>query len=490
MTPQRALFPGAQCQDGRDSDPDRERERQKRWAELFEQLDLNKDGRIDISELRTGLASRGLSRSSVERLVEAGDTNRDGVLDFEEFSEYLRTHEKHLKLMFRSLDRNNDGEIDAAEIQHSLHTVGVNVSLEEATRILQRMDKDGTMTIDWNEWRDYFQFNPLSNIEEVARYWKRSMMLDMGEQMTVPDEFSEEEKKSGHVWRQLMAGAMAGSISRTGTAPLDRLKVFLQVHSSSTVRWNVVSGLRSMVKEGGLWSLWRGNGINVLKIAPEVAIKFTAYEKIKQVIRGKNDRRTLRIHERFVAGSLAGAMAQTTIYPMEVLKTRLTLRKTGQYSGIADCAKQILQKEGVAAFYKGYVPNMLAIIPYAGIDLAVYETLKFAWLRRNTGFADPGVMVLVGCGAVSTTCGQLASYPLALIRTRMQAQASVKGAPRLSMAALLHNIVIQEGVAGLYRGLSPNLLKVLPAVSVSYVAYEYTRIFLGVDIEGRRGGKR
>ncbi len=56
-----------------------------------------------------------------------------------------------------------------------------------------------------------------------------------------------------------------------------------------------------------------------------------------------------------------------------MLKTRLTLRKTGQYSGAADCAKQILQKEGVLAFYKGYLPNMLGIIPYAGIDLAVYE---------------------------------------------------------------------------------------------------------------------
>lgn len=56
-----------------------------------------------------------------------------------------------------------------------------------------------------------------------------------------------------------------------------------------------------------------------------------------------------------------------------MLKTRLTLRKTGQYTGIADCAKQILQREGVTAFYKGYVPNLLSIVPYAGIDLAVYE---------------------------------------------------------------------------------------------------------------------
>lgn len=55
------------------------------------------------------------------------------------------------------------------------------------------------------------------------------------------------------------------------------------------------------------------------------------------------------------------------------MKTRLTLRKTGQYSGMFDCAKKILKKEGVKAFYKGYVPNILGIIPYAGIDLAVYE---------------------------------------------------------------------------------------------------------------------
>lgn len=51
----------------------------------------------------------------------------------------------------------------------------------------------------------------------------------------------------------------------------------------------------------------------------------------------------------------------------------MALRKTGQYSGMLDCARKILAREGVAAFYKGYVPNMLGIIPYAGIDLAVYE---------------------------------------------------------------------------------------------------------------------
>uniref|UniRef100_A0AAR2JX10 EF-hand domain-containing protein n=1 Tax=Pygocentrus nattereri TaxID=42514 RepID=A0AAR2JX10_PYGNA len=457
-------------------------EREKRWTELFQQLDLNKDGRIDVHELRSGLAAWGVARTDVDEvrhIVRVSDTNQDGQLDFEEFTRYLRTHEKELKLMFRSLDRNNDGQIDVGEIQQSLHSLGVEVSTEQAYRILRSMDRDGTMTIDWNEWRDHFLFNPFRNMEDIAHYWKHSLMLDIGEQLTVPDEFSERERRAGLVWRQLVAGAMAGAVSRTGTAPLDRLKVFLQVHGSGGA--SLWSGLRGMVQEGGVQSLWRGNGINVLKIAPESAIKFMAYEQIKWLIRGCKDGGSLRVQERFIAGSLAGATAQTIIYPMEVLKTRLTLRKTGQYSGMVDCARQILRKEGVRAFYRGYVPNTLGIIPYAGIDLAVYETLKNAWLQRYcVGSADPGVLVLLGCGTVSSTCGQLASYPLALIRTRMQAQASTEGAPKLTMVGQFKHIVSHEGVPGLYRGIAPNFLKVIPAVSISYVVYEHMKKALGV----------
>ncbi|KAG7504455.1 calcium-binding mitochondrial carrier SCaMC-3-like [Solea senegalensis] len=456
-------------------------DRERRYEELFQQLDLNKDGRVDISELRTGLLARGLHRGEAEEIVLESDTNHDGLLDFQEFCQYLHAHEKRLRLMFHSLDRNNDGHIDVGEIQHSLHKLGVDVTLEQASRILQSMDRDGNLTIDWNEWRDHFLFNTFHNMEEIVHHWKHSHMLDIGEQLTVPDEFSERERRSGLVWRQLVAGAMAGAVSRTGTAPLDRLKVFLQVHGSASRGMNLWSGLRGMVQEGGVSSLWRGNAINVLKIAPESAIKFMAYEQIKWVIRGNKDGGSLRVRERFIAGSLAGATAQTIIYPMEVLKTRLTLRTTGQYSGVADCARQILRREGVRAFYRGYLPNTLGIIPYAGIDLAVYETLKNAWLQRYcVDSADPGVLVLLGCGTISSTCGQLASYPLALIRTRMQAQASIEGKPKLTMVGQFKYIISHEGVPGLYRGITPNFLKVIPAVSMSYVVYEHMKKVLGV----------
>lgn len=175
-----------------------------------------------------------------------------------------------------------------------------------------------------------------------------------------------------------------------------------------------------MLKEGGVRSFWRGNGINVMKIAPESAIKFAAYEQVKRLIR-RNENRQMSIYERFVAGACAGGFSQTIIYPFEVLKTRLALRKTGQYKGILDATSKIYAVEGVRSFYRGYIPNLLGIIPYAGIDLAVYETLKKKYLS-NHKTEQPSFWLLLGCGSVSSTLGQVCSYPLALVRTRLQAQ--------------------------------------------------------------------
>lgn len=219
--------------------------------------------------------------------------------------------------------------------------------------------------------------------------------------MNVPDEFTDNEVASGKVWRHLAAGGIAGAVSRTFTAPLDRIKIFLQVQSSKA---SIGDSFRYLLKEGGATSFWRGNGMNVIKIAPESAIKFASYEQIKRLIR-QNENRPMSIYERFVAGACAGSISQTAIYPMEVLKTRLALRKTGQYSSILDAAIKIGKTEGVRSFYRGYVPNIIGIIPYAGIDLAVYETLKNQYLKSYE-YEQPSFWVLLACGSVSSTLGK------------------------------------------------------------------------------------
>lgn len=201
-----------------------------------------------------------------------------------------------------------------------------------------------------------------------------------------------------------------------------RLLSFI-IFQVNPTRENMSKCLAKMISEGGIGGLWRGNGINVIKIAPESALKFAAYEQVKRLIKGESRNQPLEIHERFVAGATAGAISQTVIYPLEVLKTRLALRKTGQYSGIMDAARKIYAREGLKCFYKGYIPNILGIVPYAGIDLAVYETLKKKYISKyQENNEQPGILLLLACGSASCTLGQVCSYPLALVRTRLQAQ--------------------------------------------------------------------
>ncbi|KAK8720168.1 hypothetical protein OTU49_013540 [Cherax quadricarinatus] len=348
------------------------------------------------------------------------------------------------------------------------------------------MDKDGTVDINFDEWRDYLLFHPSVNLHDIILSWRHAINLDVGEDLSVPEDFSLEEWLSGKWWRHLVAGGVAGMVSRTCTAPLDRLKVFLQVHGAKQFQ-GLANCFRYMLKEGGVTSLWRGNGINVLKIAPESALKFAAYEQGKRMVLqfGGSRERELSIYERFVAGSFAGGFSQTAIYPLEVLKTRLALRKTGQYKSILDAAKKIYRQEGLRSFYRGYVPNLLGIIPYAGIDLAIYETLKKTYMQHHKENTNPSVFVITACGAFSSSCGQLASYPLALVRTRLQAQVITPGVVHdhtITMSGLFRHIFATEGVFGLYRGITPNFMKVVPAVSISYVVYEKCRQALGVTM--------
>ncbi|XP_073856497.1 mitochondrial adenyl nucleotide antiporter SLC25A24-like isoform X5 [Macaca fascicularis] len=292
-----------------------------RYGILFEDLDRNGDGVVDITELQEGLRnwSSAFDPNSEEIIFKSGDTNDDLGLDFGEFMRYLQDHEKKMRLAFNSLDKNNDGVIDASEIIAALKSLGMHISEVQAKTILSSMDTDGSMTVDWDEWKYYFLLHPAKNVTEIIHFWKRS------------------------TYKKLLS--------------------FDGVH--------------------------------------------------------------LGIIERFISGSLAGVTAQTCIYPMEILKNY--------------------------------------------------------WLENYSGNSvNPGIMILVGCSTLSNTCGQLASFPVNLIRTHMQASALVEKGKTTSMIRLIQEIYTKEGKLGFYRGFTPNIIKVLPAVGIGCVAYEKVKSLFGL----------
>ncbi|XP_003396342.3 calcium-binding mitochondrial carrier protein SCaMC-2 isoform X1 [Bombus terrestris] len=452
-------------------------EDEKRFEKIFQKLDLDGNGRIDVKDLSKALRNVGVDKYYAEQFLASSDSTKSGDITLAEFIHYVREHEKNLRLQFSHLDKNKDGKIDLEELIKAFEELGIKMDYNEAKKLLQRMDKDGSLTISFNEWRDFLLYAPSTDLLGLIEYWHHTNYMDIGEDIGVPEDFTTGEMVSGMWWRHLVSGGVAGGVSRTCTAPLDRIKVYLQVHG--TRHCKIKSCFRYMLREGGSISLWRGNGINVLKIGPESALKFMAYEQIKRTIKG-DDIRELGLYERLMAGSLAGGISQSAIYPLEVLKTRFALRKTGEYSGLVDATKKIYRQGGLKSFYRGYIPNLMGIIPYAGIDLAVYETLKNRYLQTHDKNEQPPFWILLLCGTASSTAGQVCSYPLALVRTRLQADMS-PGKPN-TMVAVFKEIIKNEGIRGLYRGLTPNFLKVAPAVSISYMVYETVRNFLGVNM--------
>ncbi|KMQ93475.1 calcium-binding mitochondrial carrier protein s -2 isoform x1, partial [Lasius niger] len=413
------------------------------------------------------------------KFLASSDSTKSGDISLAEFIHYVREHEKNLRLQFSNLDKNRDGKIDLEELIRAFKELGIEIAQEGATKLLQRMDQDGSLEISFDEWRDFLLYAPSTTLRDIIEYWHHTTYMDIGEDIGVPEEFTKGEMVSGMWWRHLLSGGIAGAVSRTCTAPLDRIKVYLQVHG--TRHCNIMSCFRYMLREGGISSLWRGNGINVLKIGPETALKFMAYEQVKRAIKADNEMRELGLYERFCAGSMAGGISQSAIYPLEVLKTRLALRKTGEFNGMVDAAKKIYRQGGLKSFYRGYVPNLIGILPYAGIDLAVYETLKNNYLRTHDKKEQPPFWILLLCGTTSSTAGQVCSYPLALVRTRLQAEVAPDNSLN-TMMGVFKDIYSREGIRGLYRGLTPNFLKVAPAVSISYVVYEHLRQALGVNM--------
>ncbi|KAF7801900.1 calcium-binding mitochondrial carrier protein SCaMC-3-like [Senna tora] len=457
-------------------------ERELRISSLFSFFDTTNAGYLDYARIEAGLSALQIPSEYkyAKDLLNACDADKDGRVNYQDFKKYMDDKELELYRIFQAIDVEHNGCILPEELWEALVKAGIQIDDEELARFVERVDKDNNGVITFEEWRDFLLLYPHeATIENIYHYLERVCLVDIGEHTVIPAGIS----KHIHASRYLIAGGVAGAASRTATAPLDILKVILQVQTGQA---RIVPAVKNIWSEGGLFGFFRGNGLNVIKVTPESAIRFYTYEMLKTVIvnsKGQETKADIGTMGRLLAGGIAGAVAQTAIYPMDLVKTRI---QTCSYGGgkvpsLGSLSKDIWVHEGPRAFYRGLFPSLLGIIPYAGIDLSAYETLKDMSKKYILHDGEPGPLVQLGCGTVSGALGATCVYPLQVVRTRMQAHRANAGAGYNGMADVFRRTFEHEGWRGFYKGIFPNLLKVVPSASITYMVYEYMKKGLDLD---------
>ncbi|CAH8631271.1 unnamed protein product [Schistosoma margrebowiei] len=227
----------------------------------------------------------------------------------------------------------------------------------------------------------------------------------------------------------ILTGGLAGCVAKTTIAPLDRAKINFQ---STRMPFNVrslIQFLKNTYQEQGFMCLWRGHTATLARIFPYSAIQYSAHDHYKHLLgissASHSEISYIRLR-RFLAGVGAGTTSVTCTYPLDVARARMAVTTASKYSSLFHAIRALYTEEGLSALYRGFSPALLGIIPYAGTAFFTFETLKETCLDRNkdpiTGKRPKKLYPFENlcCGAVAGILGQTASYPLDIVRRRMQ----------------------------------------------------------------------
>jgi solute carrier family 25 phosphate transporter 23/24/25/41 len=146
-------------------------------------------------------------------------------------------------------------------------------------------------------------------------------------------------------------------------------------------------------------------------------------------------------------------------------------------------ARKMWQTGGIRAFYKGILPGLAGVFPYAAIDMGTFEFIKMRITDRNVELhgmheddAGPSSVTMAAMGGFTGALGATMVYPVNLVRTRLQSQGTVLHPRTYNGFWDATRVTIKgEGFGGLFKGLVPNLIKVVPAVSI--VSHQLLQIY-------------
>ncbi|KAL2905504.1 Folate transporter 1 chloroplastic [Bienertia sinuspersici] len=279
-------------------------------------------------------------------------------------------------------------------------------------------------------------------------------------------------------WENATAGAVAGFATVAIMHPLDVIRTRFQVNDGR------LSNLPSYKNTPhALFTIARYEAFTRLFLDHPFLGDFFFFfysGAKKRYARDREDKLSPGLH--LAAAAEAGALVSFCTNPVWLIKTRLQLQnplhQTRQYSGVYDALKTILKEEGWTALYRGIWPSLF-LVSHGAIQFTAYEELrKFLVDFKSDRAKNKGVEVLNSVdytilGGSSKVAAILFTYPIQVVRSRLQQRPNTDGVPRYADSFhVVKDTARFEGVRGFYKGITANLLKNVPASAVTFVVYE------------------
>jgi len=267
----------------------------------------------------------------------------------------------------------------------------------------------------------------------------------------------------------LASGGTAAAVSKTMVAPIERVKLLLQVQDASKTiavdkRYKgIIDVLTRVPKEQGFAALWRGNLANVIRYFPTQALNFAFKDTYKKLFLEGYDKK--KDFWKFFAGNLAsggaaGATSLCFVYPLDFARTRLAADVgkgvTREFKGLADCLVKIAKSDGPIGLYRGFFVSVQGIIIYRAAYFGMFDTAKMVFTadgQRLNFFAAWGIAQVVTIGS------GILSYPWDTVRRRMMMQSGRKDIMYKNTLDCALKIVKNEGTGAMFKGALSNVFR-------------------------------
>ena len=280
---------------------------------------------------------------------------------------------------------------------------------------------------------------------------------------------SEGKKKNSFV-ADFLAGGISAAVSKTIVAPIERVKMLLQVQQvikdiPLEQRYNGIGDCFSrVVKEQGFMALYRGNLANVIRYFPTQALNFACKDQYKKIF---NPYSIKTNPFKFFLGSCAsggaaGATSLCFVYPLDFARTRLAADvgagKTREFTGLMDCLLKNFKKDGPMGLYRGFGISVVGIIMYRAAYFGIFDAGKtFLW----EDYRKANILAFFLFAQFGTVTSGIISYPLDTVRRRLMMMSGKTGKDKLYDGTLdcFSKILKQEGPAAFFKGCLSNVLR-------------------------------